>query len=265
MSQSLLRRDAQAGALARSVAGIALLVVAYELLRLAGVLPEGSSPSSVSIGSTLVAGLVDGSFLGPLADTAMSWALGLAAAVAIGVPLGVATGLSRWADAVTGVAVEFLRPVPAVALIPVGIVAFGLEITMQVVLVAFASIWPILIGTRHGVRAVDPLLVDSARALGLSPAGVLRRVVVPAAVPAFVTGLRTAAGIAVVVTVAVELVSGSPGLGYELGSAQQAGQVADAFALVLLAGLFGLLVDLVARGTENRVAGWQRHTTEGRR
>jgi NitT/TauT family transport system permease protein len=152
-----------------------------------------------------------------------------------------------------------------VALIPVGIVAFGLQITMQVFLVAFACVWPILIGTRHGVRAVDPLLDDSARALGLSRFQVLRRVVWPASLPALITGVRTAAGIGVVVAVAVELVSGSPGLGYYLNAAQQAGQVPAAFAAVLLAGLFGWAVDLGTRAAEKRLAGWQMHITEGRR
>ncbi|MET9970214.1 ABC transporter permease [Streptomyces sp. NPDC006356] len=254
-----------AGAMARSAVGLVSLVAAYELLRLVGVLPSASAPGVPSIGSALVSGLADGTLTGPLGDTAQAWALGLAVATAIGLPLGMVTGLSRWADSVTGVAVEFLRPVPAVALIPVGIVVFGLEIGLQVFLVAFATVWPVLIGSRHGVRTVDPLLIDSARALGQSRARVLYRVVVPASVPAFATGLRTAAGIGVVVAVAVEIVSGSPGLGYHLNSAQQSGRVTDAFAAVLLAGLFGVVVDLAARAAENRLAGWQRHTTEGRR
>jgi NitT/TauT family transport system permease protein len=253
------------GAAARAVAGLAVLAAAYEVLRRAVVLPGDSTPSVWSMGSALAAGLADGTLTGPLGDTAQAWAVGLAVAAAIGIPLGAATGLSRWTDAVTGVAVEFLRPVPAVALVPVGIVVFGLETGLQVFLVAFATVWPVLIGSRHGVRAVDPLLIDSARALGQSQTRVLYRVVLPAAVPAVVTGLRTAAGVGVVVAVAVEIVSGSPGLGYYLNSAQEGGQVTDAFAAVLLAGLFGLVVDLMARTAENRFAGWQRHITEGRR
>lgn len=253
------------GATIRAITGLVALVAGYELLRAAGVLPDGSAPSTPVIAAAVVDGLVDGSLIGPLLDTCTAWALGLLAAVAVGVPMGVLTGLMRWADALTGVTVEFLRPVPAVALVPVGIVVFGLELGMQVFLVAFATTWPLLVGTRHGVRAVDPLLIESARVLGLSSFAVLWRVILPAAVPACVTGLRTAAGLGVVVAVAVELVTGSPGLGDYLASAQQSGQMANAFAAVLLAGLFGLAVDLLARAAENRWAGWQRLSTEERR
>ncbi|MEU3982337.1 ABC transporter permease subunit [Streptomyces sp. NPDC026672] len=249
----------------RGAIGLVVLAGGYEFLRQVGVLPRDSTPATWSMVSTLVSGLSDGSLTGPLEDTVVAWALGLLSAVAIGVPLGAATGMSRWANAVTGPAVEFLRPVPAVALVPVGILMFGLETGLQVFLVAFATVWPLLTGSRHGVQAVDPLFLDSARALGQSRTRVLYRVVLPAALPALMTGLRTAAGIGVVVAVAVEIVSGSPGLGFYLNAAEQAGQVPEAFAAVLLAGLLGLAVDVVARTAENRLAGWQRHITEDRR
>lgn len=259
---ALGRRTVAAG---KGLAGAALLLAAYEAFRLAGVLPEQSAPAVPAVVDSFVAGLASGELVEPLLATAQAWALGLLVAAVVGTTLGAAVGLSAWADAVTRVAVEFLRPIPVIALLPVAIVIFGLQISMQVFLVAIACTWPVFIGTRHAVRAVDPQLLETARSFRLGRLATIRRVVLPAAVPAVATGVRTAAGLGVVVAVAAELVSGSPGLGEYLNQAQQGGQTAAAFAAVLLAGMFGLLVNVVLTALENRVAAWQVHTTEGRR
>lgn len=250
----------------KGAAGFAVLLAVYELLRLTSVLPEGSAPSTSAVLGALVDGFrAEAPLRTGLLSTAQAWSIGVLVAVCLGMILGAAVGLSAWADALTRTSVEFLRPVPAVALVPVAIVLFGLQITMQVFLVAVACIWPVLVGTKHAVRAVDPLLLDTARMLGLSRMGRLRRVMLPAAVPSVATGIRTAAGLGVVVAVAAELVSGSPGLGNYLIKSQQAGQTASAFAGVLLAGVLGLTVNVVLAGLERRVSGWQIETTEGRR
>jgi NitT/TauT family transport system permease protein len=176
-----------------------------------------------------------------------------------------ALGASRWADSLARVTIEFLRPVPAVALVPVAVISFGLEIGMQVFLIGFACVWPVLVGTRHGVRAIDPLMIDSARMLGLSRRDIVTRVSLPATAPAIATGVRLAASLGVVVAVATEIVTGSPGLGQYLTQAQQAGDDAAAFAAVLVSGLLGLTVNALFVAGENRVAGWQQQSTEGRR
>lgn len=254
-----LRRAAQA------VVGLAVLVVAFELLRLVGLLPPGSVPSTGAIVAALVSSVASGEIVSALGYTVLAWSLGLLLAAAIGIPSGIAVGLSRWADSASRSAVEILRPVPAVALIPVAIVLFGIEVPMQVFLVTVACVWPLMLGARGGVRAVDPLQLDTARSFGLGSLTVVRRVVWPAALPAVATALRLSASLGVVVAVGAQLISGSPGLGSLLVNSQNAGQNDVVWACLLVTGALGVVVNLVLARGELALAGWQTLSTEGRR
>ncbi|MFJ6983039.1 MULTISPECIES: ABC transporter permease [unclassified Streptomyces] len=252
-------------AAARGAAGFAALAGIYEILRATGVLPAADTAGVGSVLAAVADGVGDGSLTRATLETLHAWSLGLAVAAVIAVPLGILVGKSWTAFTLTEVVVEFLRPVPSVALVPVAVVLFGLDLTMQVFLVAFACVWPVLIQTRYSVRALDPVMLDSARTFRLSPGALLVRVVVPAATPAILTGLRTAASLGVVVAVAAEIVAGTPGLGRYLVDAQQGGHTAAAFAAVLVSGVLGLIVNAVFAAAELRLAGWQQHSTEERR
>ncbi|MGP3533642.1 ABC transporter permease [Microbacterium sp. RD1] len=249
----------------KGAAGLATLVVVFELARLTGILPPGSVPSTLDIARALGSGVADGTLTAATGATILAWALGLLAAVVIGVPIGLAMGLSRWADGTLDRLVEFLRPIPVIALVPIAIVTFGIQIAMQVFLVAIACTWPLLIGTRSGVRAVDPLQVETAATLHVGRMSVIRRVILPSAIPSIATGLRVAASLAVVVAVAAELISGSPGLGQLLVNEQRAGDTAGAWACIVLTGVIGVVVNIVLGFVERAVAGWQEQATEGRR
>lgn len=249
----------------QACAGLAVLVLAFEALRLLGVLPATSVPSSRAIVVALGRSLSEGDMVAAVGDTASAWLLGLLVAAAIGIPLGIAVGLSRWADSLTERAVEVLRPVPAVALVPMAIVLFGIQLPMQVFLIAIACVWPLLLGTRGGVRAVDPLLLDTARSFGQGSIARVRRVVWPASIPAIATALRLSASLGVVVAVGAQLISGSPGLGSLLVSSQNAGRNDVVWACLLITGLFGVTVNLLLAAAERGVAGWQALATEGRR
>lgn len=249
----------------QAVAGIALLVLVFEALRRVGVLPATSVPSTRSIVEALRTSVSEGEMGSAVGYTALAWVLGLLVAAAIGIPGGITIGLSRWADSATGRAVEVLRPVPAVALVPMAIVLFGIEVRMQVFLIAIACVWPLLLGARAGVRAVDPLQIETARSFGLGSVAVVRRVVWPAAIPAVVTALRLSASLGVVVAVGAQLISGSPGLGNLLVNSQNAGRNDVVWACLLVTGAFGVTVNLLLAAAERGVAGWQTLSTEGRR
>lgn len=245
--------------------GLAGLVAAFELLRFTGILPAASVPSTGAILEALRGSVSEGDMGAALGNTALAWLLGVAVAAAIGIPVGMTVGLSRWADSATQRAIELLRPVPVVALVPLAIVLFGTDLLMQVFLIALACVWPVLLGSRGGVRAVDPLQIDTARTFGLASISVVRRVVFPASLPAIATALRVGATIGVVVAVAAELISGSPGLGALLVDRQNAGDTGVVWACLLVAGLFGLAVNLLLAAAERSVAGWQELSTEARR
>lgn len=246
----------------KGVAGIAGATLLWELGRTFGVLPSRLAPGITDIGRAMVDGFsASGNLTDALVITVDAWARGLAAAILVAVPLGAAIGVSRWADAATHVLIEFIRPIPAVALIPVAIVLFGLQTSMQVSLIAFACIWPILFSTRYGVRNVDPLFHDTAKVMGVSDLGRAWKVTAPAALPAVFTGIRTAASIGIVVAIAAQIVAGAPGLGFQLSRMQQGGNVPGAFAALVVTGILGYMVNLVMGWAEKRLAGWQHEMT----
>ena len=150
------------------------------------------------------------------------------------------------------------------ALVPVAIVLLGLGSKMQVPLIVLAAVWPVVFNTSYGVRNADPALIDSARSTGLSRVAVVRRVVLPAALPAILTGVRLAAAIAVVLTVVTEIVASATGLGHYVSLTQQAGRYDDSLAGVVLAGLFGCLVNGGLVLLESRVLSWHRGMNRAR-
>ena len=139
---------------------------------------------------------------------------GLAIAIVIGVAAGVLIGTSRTLHDGTSVVIEFLRPIPAVALIPLAILFFGpFGIAAHRFVVAFAATWPILVNTIYGVRGADRMLHDVARTSGVGSAGRLFRVTLPAALPSIATGIQVSAAIALVVCVTAEFRTGAGGVG----------------------------------------------------
>lgn len=249
--------------IAKGGAGVLAAIGIWEALRALSVLPADNAPSAWAILTTAVRELARGPLATAATQTAYAWAVGFLVVVAVGVSLGVLVGLSRWADAATGVLFDFLRPIPAVALVPVSIVLLGLGLRMQTFLTVFAAVWPMLYNTRYGVRNVDPLLIDSARVQGVGGLRLVRRVVLPAALPSIFTGLRLSASIAVVVTVVTELVAAGTGLGHFIDQQQQVGHAPEAFAGVLVAGVFGYLVNVVMLAADGWAVRWRALTVGG--
>lgn len=249
----------------QACAGLACLVVVFEGLRAVGFLPATSVPSSVEILQATWTSLSEGEMASAIGYTLLAWLLGLLVAAGLGIPIGITVGLSQWADSATKRAVEILRPIPAVALVPVAIVLFGIKLPMQVFLIVVACIWPLLLGARGGVRAVDPLQIETASTFGLGPIAVVRRVVLPASIPAISTALRLSASLGLVVAVGAQLISGSPGLGSLLVNSQDAGLNDVVWACLLVTGVIGVVINLVLAAAERGIAGWQELSTEARR
>lgn len=258
------RSRAPAATALKGLLGAAVVLSLWEVLRLADIIPASVVPSTWTIVSAMVGHLFTGDLLEPLGQTVTVWAFGLLGTIAVAVPLGLLVGLSRWADAATSMLFDIARPVPVVALVPVAVVLLGLGTRMQVPLIVLAAMWPLLYNTRYGVQNVDPSLLDSGRSVGLSRAALIRRVILPSALPSVLTGLRLSASIALVVTIVTELVAAAVGLGQYISLAQQAGQYADSLAGVLLAGILGCAINAGAVLLEGRALGWHRGMTEAR-
>jgi ABC-type nitrate/sulfonate/bicarbonate transport system permease component len=159
--------------------------------------------------------------------------------------------------------IEFLRPVPGVALIPVAILLWGQSTQSDVALVAFGTTWLMLVQTIYGARATDELTLQTARSFGVGPLGRLRWVLLPSALPYIATGLRICSAAALIVAVTAELVIGTPGIGNLLGEAQRGVQYERMYALVLAAGLLGIAVHLLFASLERYFLKWHESQRRG--
>ena len=213
------------------------------------------SPPSSTL-RALVEELRSGALSGELATTLERVVVGLVIGAAIGVGLGLAIGSSRLLRDASSVTLEFLRPIPAISLIPVALVFFGLGASMYRFVVAYAVVWPIFLNTLYGVRGVDRTLHDVARTSGVGRLGRLVRVTLPAALPSIATGLRLGAAVALVVTVTTEWVYGTDGVGWYMERQQFARNLDELYAAVALTALLGYLANVTLRAVERLVVFW---------
>ena len=236
--------------------GLVALVLLVEILPRVGILPRRYFPTSSEIGAALGRLVGESSFWVAVGDTLQGWALGLGISAVAGVVIGILIGMSRFTRELTASTIEFLRPIPSVALIPIAVLLFGSDIESKLMLVIYASFWQILIQVLYGVQDVDPVAQDTARAYGLGPWARVRHVTWPTALPYVMTGLRLAAAVALILAVTSELVIGNPGLGKLLANAQSSGAVTSTYAIVVVTGILGVLVNVVFRAIERRALSW---------
>lgn len=178
--------------------------------------------------------------------------LGLGFAVLIGAPLGLFVGYFRRLDAATSVVFQFLRMTSPLALVPLALVAFGVGSRPVVFLVAFAAVWPVLLSTAHGVSRVSPIWKRVVRGFGGGDRAVVRKVILPAAVPDLLHGVRLAVGVGWVVIVPAEMLGVDSGLGYQILDARDRFAYDELVATILAVGLLGYLTDLALRWLKER-------------
>jgi len=207
------------------------------------------SPTKVVTGAIEVARR--GLLLRYLRDSLLRVGAGYGLAVLLGVPLGMWMGWSRTVATICNPVVQLLRPISPIAWIPVAIVLFGVGNLAPVFLVFLGAFFPVVVTAMNGVGGVPSMYVRAAHNFGMRPSSILLRVVLPAALPQILTGLRLALGIAWIVVVAAEMIAVDSGLGYLIIDARNAGKRYDlVVAGMLLIGLVGLALDLLVRRVE---------------
>ena len=235
---------------------VLLLLLLWEAIVRAGLIPESSiPPASAAIGE-LVEEVGTTEMWKAVGNTLQGWAIGLLLAIVIGVTAGIVIGSSRWVYRALRIPIEFLRPIPSVALIPLAVLVYGTGLESKVFLATFASLWPMLIQTIYGVQDVDPVATDTAKAFGLGRLERMRRITVPSAVPYIATGIRISSAVSLILCVTAELVIGSPGLGRQINTASSGGNVELMYALIIATGLLGWLLNIGATMLERRVLHW---------
>lgn len=221
---------------------VAALIVCELAARITNVQSDSLAPPS-AIAVALVEALGDGSILKATRDTLASAFAGLAIGGTIGLSLGILLGLLRPLDRLMEVTIESLRPIPSIALLPIALIALGFGYRMEIVIVAFACTWPVLILTRAAVAGIEPRLIEVSRALGMSMLARTAKIVVPAALPRIFVAFRLAAGIALIVSVTVEIAINPLGLGHAIMTAQQALRPDLMLAYLVWIGFVGLALN----------------------
>ena len=181
---------------------------------------------------------------------------GLALGGGLGLGLGLLTGLSRPAELALDTTLQMLRNIPPLAMIPFVILWFGIDEGAKLFLVALGVFFPLYLNTVHGIRSVDPALIEMARSYGLSGWGLYRDVILPGAMPSILVGLRYALGLMWVLLIVAETISASSGIGYMTMNAREFLQTDVVLVGILLYALLGKLADLAARGLERICLRW---------
>ncbi len=179
----------------------------------------------------------------------VTWGFGLA--VLVGVPLGLVLGWFRLAYAAFNPFIQILRPISPIAWIPVAILWFGVKDTAPIFLIFLASVFPIAVSAMAAVQNMQQVYLRAAQNFGLAGIPLFRRVILPAALPQIITGLRIALGVAWLVVVAAEMIAVNSGLGYLIIDARNAGKRYDlVVAGMVMIGLIGLVLDVLMRQLE---------------
>jgi ABC-type nitrate/sulfonate/bicarbonate transport system permease component len=187
-----------------------------------------------------------------IARVAAGYAIGCAAGILLGIPIGYLRGLEPWVRPV----LEFLRAMPAPAILPIALLVLGANNGMKIAVIAFGSCWAVMLNAIDGARGVDPLLIDTGRVNGLGTGAIMRRIVVPASLPQIFAGMRTALGIALIVMVFSEMVAATSGLGFYILNSQRRFSVPETYGGVLLIGIIGWTFTVLFSFAERRVLSW---------
>jgi ABC-type nitrate/sulfonate/bicarbonate transport system permease component len=208
-----------------------------------------------------------GTFTASVLPSVMRFVIGTGVAIVLGIALGVPIGQMRWLRRYTEPLFEFFRAIPPPVLVPVLMLLVGVNDSMKLLVIVSGAIWPVLLNTVEGVRALDPVLGDTSRTYGISGVARLRYVVLPAAAPQIVTGIRQSLSIGLILMVISEMFASSSGLGFTIVTFQRTFAVPEMWSGVLLLGLIGFAVSLVFQFCERRVLRWyhgQREAQHGR-
>lgn len=211
-----------------------------------------------------ISDLLDGTLITNLLATFWRQMLGYWLAVVLGIGVGLAMGYFRVAYNLMEPLIEVFRPIPGPAYLPVLVLFVGIGDEMKVVLILVASLFPILLNTYSGVRAIDPVQFDTARTLGLTTMQTLREIVLPAALPQILTGMRISLAISLILAILSEMIVSNDGLGYFTLLAERTFKVPDMYAGIFTLAMFGYALNRLFLFAEARLIRWHQESS-GRR
>jgi ABC-type nitrate/sulfonate/bicarbonate transport system permease component len=245
------------GSRVSGVAFIVFLLGCWEVAVQSGLAKSLSFPAVSEIflswGSLIASGVI----FEQLGASLYRMFIGYTIAAVLGIFGGLLMGYFRWIDNFLEPLVELLRPIPTPAYIPVAILLLGLGTEMKVFLIATATFFPVLLNTYSGVKQVDPVQIDTGRTFGLNSFDIVKRIVLPSAIPHVFTGLRISLGIGLIMVVISEMVAANSGIGYFILQAQRSFEVSQMYAGIFTLGVVGYLLNFSFTRMEKKIVHWR--------
>jgi ABC-type nitrate/sulfonate/bicarbonate transport system permease component len=235
---------------------ILLLLLLWEFVARTKIIDMVSFPALTTVLGTWARLVVEGQLPAALLPSLKRLAIGYTIAVLVAVPIGLLMGYSRVSFNLLEPLTESLRPIPSSALVPILILFLGLEDEMKIALIVYASFFPILLNTYSGVRDVDPILINTGRTMGLKRGRILWKIIIPAASPYILTGMRISLAVSLILTVISEMVAGTNGIGYFTLLSQRSFRVPEVYAAILTLGVLGYTLNALFVSVERRLMRW---------
>lgn len=246
--------SARVAPILRGLGGFVLWLGLWQLLTTTGPLADTRGLPTALGTLQSASGLVgDSAFWSAVGTTFKDALAAMAIVIVLGTSVGVAMGLWRPVEWLLEPSSQFLRPIPAVVLLPLVLLVYGPTSELAVALAVLGGVWPVLIHAQIGVRSVDPVALDTGRAMGLPWHMRQTAIVLPSALPSFVTGVRIASSLTLMLVIGAGVLGGSPGLGQTIMLAQQTGDAERVFAILLWAGVLGVALNGLLSAIEKRL------------
>jgi ABC-type nitrate/sulfonate/bicarbonate transport system permease component len=245
-----------AGSKLIGVAFVVLLLVCWEVASRRQWIPPVSIPPVTEVAREMWRLWLSGELVTHLVSSLRRMFVGYAIATLAGVGLGIGMGVSRLLHNLFEPLTELLRPIPSPAYIPIVIILLGIGDEMKIFMVALAAFFPILINTYSGVQSVDPVMIDTARTLGVRRRRILQRIVLPATSPYIFAGLRVSLAISLILVVISEMVASNEGIGFFILHAQRGFRVREMYAGVVTLAVVGYTLNRLFLLVESKLLAW---------
>jgi ABC-type nitrate/sulfonate/bicarbonate transport system permease component len=239
---------------ASGILTVVVLLVAWEVI--ARIMKSVYVPPVSTIAVTFVHEWFSPTFGQQAVPSLYRMVVGYFFACVVGITIGITIGAYKPIYRLLDPLLQFLRATPPTAIIPVGILLIGIGDQMKMVVIAFGSMWPILLNTADGARLVPTQRLDTARIFGLNSFETLLRVIVPSAAPMIAAGMRTGLSIAFIMIVVSEMIGSTDGLGYYILSAQRTFAIPEMYGGIVLLAILGYLLNTLFVWAEHKVLAW---------
>jgi ABC-type nitrate/sulfonate/bicarbonate transport system permease component len=240
---------------------LVFLVLLWEVLPRSGIVYARYFPPFSTVIGALLEGIRSTEIPRQTAISMYRGFCGYVLAILIGVTLGTLTGTIRWVSDLLDITVELLRPMPSVALVPIAILLFGTSNLYNISIITFGCTWPIFVNTFEGTRSVDTQWIDTARVCGATRYDLLRKVIVPAALPYIVSGLRISLATSIIIVTVTEMLASFKGLGFFIMDTYNAYRVPEMYSGIITIGLVGYGLNWLFMKAEGRFMAWHKGWT----